>query len=380
MSGRFGHGVTRIILVAALAACATPAVPAPAPASGVGAAPTAATGQPAPSPTQPAARIEPLTPPLTVVVGSSTADLAYGSIVARERGYHREVGIEIDFKGRVGDSAAAMTAAAANTLDIAHAATGPALFNAAARGIRLMVVAAELEAIPGDKSTCWVARKDLVESGQVKTPADFRGLRVAGQAQGVGSSNDVYLARTLAPFGMTFADVEEIPMEFGSINQAMGNKAIDIGWQLEPLTTLGIENGLYERIACTGDIYPGYQGTFVFYSPQFAENTQAARNFIYGYLRGIRDYADAMFRDQGKDVMIEMLRNNTAVKDRAIWDKMPARWFSPTGRINTSVLASDQEFYVQRGFLGQTVDPGTFVNTSFVDFANAVLGEYTFRP
>src|SRR3954453_21617480 len=194
-----------------------------------------------------------------------------------------------------------MTAAAANNIDVAAAATGPALFNSAARGIELSIVAANYEATPGDRSQCWVAGKGLAERGQVKSPADFRGLKVAGQAQGVGSSNDVYLAKTLAPYGMTAADVEEITMEFGSINQAMSNRAIDIGWQIEPLLTQGVESGLYDKVSCTGEFYPGYQGTFLFYSPHFAANTAAARNFMYAHLKGTREYIDAVYRDVNRD-------------------------------------------------------------------------------
>ena len=365
-------------LLAAAAACSAPAPPTPAP-------PAAGSAASAPAPASPpvaaAARVTPVSPPLTVTVGSSTAELPYGSIVALERGYFQELGIEVDFKGRVGDSAAAMTAAAANNLDVASAATGPALFNSAARGIDLTVVAAGSEAFAGDTSQCWVARKDLIESGQVKSPADFNGLRVAGQAQGVGSSNDVYLAKTLAPYGLTAADVEEISMEFGSINQAMSNRAIDVGWQIEPLMTFGIEQGLYDRIACTGAIYPGYQITFLFYSPRFVtENAQAARNFMYAHLKGTREYDDAIFRNVNRDEIIGMLIKHTAVTERALWDKMARRWQNPTGQINTSILASDQEFYVQHGFLSQTVDVNKLVNSSFIDYANAALGEYTTRP
>ena len=42
-----------------------------------------------------------------------------------------------------------------------------------------------------------------------------------------------------------------------------------------------------------------------------------------------------------------MLIKHTAVKDRPLWDKMAPRWYSPGGQINTSILNSDQEFYVQ---------------------------------
>ena len=382
MSKLFARRRWSAVLLAGLTACAAPAQP-PAPPPALtptsSAAPTAAVvGQPTAPP--PAARVAPLSPPVTVTIGASTAELPYGSIVALERGYFQDVGIELDFKGRVGDSAAAMTAAAANNLDVAVAATGPALFNSAARGIELTIVAANYEATPGDRGQCWVARKDLAESGQVKSPADFKGLKVAGQAQGVGSSNDVYLAKTLAPYGLSAADVEEIAMEFGQINQAMSNRAIDIGWQIEPLLTQGIESGLYERITCTGDFYPGYQITFLFYSPRFAASTQAARNFLYAHLKGTREYDDAMYRDVNRDQIVEMLIKHTAVKDRALWDKMARRWYSPTGQIDVGILNSDQAFYVQHGFLTQTVDVNRLINGSFIDFANPALGDYDLRP
>jgi ABC-type nitrate/sulfonate/bicarbonate transport system substrate-binding protein len=383
MGNLFAQRRWRVVLLAGLTACAAPAqpppAPSPAPAPTSSAVPAVAVVE-RPTPPPPAGRVSPLSPPVTVTVGAATADLPFGSIVALDRGYFRDLGIEIDFKGRVGDSAAAMTAAAANNLDVAAAATGPALFNSAARGIELSIVAANYEVAPSDRSQCWVVRKDLIESGQVKSAADFKGLKVAGQAQGAGSSNDVYLAKTLAPYGLGAADVEEIAMEFGQINQAMGNRAIDVGWQSEPLLTQGVESGLYERISCAGDFQPGYQGGFIFYSPRFTANTQAARNFLYAHLRGTREYDDAMYRDVNRDQIVDMLITHTAVKDRALWDKMARRWYSPTGRIDVGMLNADQEFYVQRGFLTQIVDVNKLVNPAFVDFANAALGEYDLRP
>jgi hypothetical protein len=45
-----------------------------------------------------------------------------------------------------------------------------------------------------------------------------------------------------------------------------------------------------------------------------------------------------------------------------------------TTRLGSAVLL------VQRGFLNQTVDASKLVNTSFIDYANTALGEYTVRP
>jgi hypothetical protein len=35
---------------------------------------------------------------------------------------------------------------------------------------------------------------------------------------------------------------------------------------------------------------------------------------------------------------------------------------------------------LRHGFLNQTADASKLVNTSFVEYANAALGEYTVRP
>src|SRR5215211_2637475 len=102
--------------LAAMTACSTaapppttkPAAPAPAASAPAASAPAAAAptansasvganaAQAVPtSAAAPAARITPLSPPLTLAIGSSTAELPYGSIVALERGYFKDVGIEL---------------------------------------------------------------------------------------------------------------------------------------------------------------------------------------------------------------------------------------------------------------------------------------------
>jgi NitT/TauT family transport system substrate-binding protein len=369
-------------LLIACAPAAAPAAKPPAQPSGPTAAasqPTAAVAKPAGAPPAPAEQLQPLSPPITISIGGSVPDLPYGTIVAIERGYFRDVGIELDVKGRLGDSAATMTMAASNHVDVAYAATGPAVFNTTGRGIDLRLVAAGLETFAGEKSLCWVARKELTASGQVKNGGDFRGRKVGGQGMFV-SPTDIFLTRALAPYGLTMADVDAIALSFGEVNAAMGNAAVDIAWINEPLMTQGIDQGLYDKLVCLGDLYPGYQTTFLAYSPSFLVNTQAARNFIYAHLKGTRDYADGIFRNRGTDEIIGILAKETMLKDAAIWKRIANSWFSPTGYVNINILAADQDFYIANGQLTQATDLNKLVDNSFNEWANRLLGGYDFKP
>ena len=93
---------------------------------------------------------------------------------------------------------------------------------------------------------------------------------------GTGSSNDIYLDRLLQRANVGLQEVEIISMSFPEINTAMANRAIDVGWQSEPGIALGIEQGLFEPFSCIGELVPGYQSTYMFFSQQFAANRSAA--------------------------------------------------------------------------------------------------------
>jgi NitT/TauT family transport system substrate-binding protein len=220
-----------------------------------------------------------------------------------------------------------------------------------------------------------VARQDLWDNGQLRTIPDLRGRLIAGQAQGTGSSNDIYLAYTLRKGGLTEADVAVQALSFPEINAAMANKSIDVGWQNEPLLTQGVEQGLFQRLACLGDILPGYQISFASYSPDF-RLTEAARRFMVAYLRGARDYDNAFFFGKDRDAIIGIMAGKSALKDAAVWQRINPEWSNPDGTIDVAQLRSDQEFYLQNGYLDTKADLTHVVDSQFTTQAVAALGPY----
>jgi NitT/TauT family transport system substrate-binding protein len=298
-----------------------------------------------------------------------------GLLVAADKGYFAEVGIDVEMQ-QMAPTANIITALGLNQLDVGIGGTGATITTFIARGVEIKITAGVNEARPGTPNTCWVARKDLVDSGEFRALADLRGKRVAGQAQGTGSSNDIYLDRLLRQASVGLQEVEIISMSFPEINTAMANRAIDVGWQSEPGITLGTEQGLFEPFSCIGELVPGYQSTYMFFSQQFAANRSAAERFMLAYVRGTREYDDAFFKDVGTEAVVGVLTRRTDLRSPEVWRKMAPVWVTPDALPNLAQLVSDQEFYVQEGYLTQRADLASLVDSSFAEQAIQRLGRY----
>src|SRR5207248_10669968 len=132
-----------------------------------------------------------------------------------------------------------------------------------------------------------VFRRDLAESGQLRSPADLRGRHVAVPAQGI--TTEVSLAVWLRQAGLTLDDVQVAELNFADHATALGGGSIEAAVSIEPFLTRILDEGvgtLYQR---TDEILPGYQVGEVIYSGRFArEQPEAARRFMVGYLRAVR--------------------------------------------------------------------------------------------
>src|SRR5262249_59544550 len=70
--------------------------------------------------------------------------------------------------------------------------------------------------------------------------------------------------------GFTRDEIEFALMPFPEVNVALGNKAVDLGFQIEPLATVAVERGIASRILTFDEVYPNQQIAALFYAPDFA--------------------------------------------------------------------------------------------------------------
>ncbi|HZS00380.1 MAG TPA: ABC transporter substrate-binding protein [Chloroflexota bacterium] len=369
-----------------LAACAgagapaaQPAAPAPAQPGGAAAptassaalpaaaAPTAASAA-APAAAQPA----PLAPPVTVRIGVLPNISDSGTYIALERGYFQEEGINLELVPF--DSAGPQVAPlGAGQLDVGGGSTSAGLYNAIARDVPLKVVADRGSMPPGASWIGLVVRQDLV--GEIRDYADLRGRRIA--INQFATTNDIAIEAALKRGGLTMqdADIQQIP--YSDMNAALANRSIDVAQHNEPFKAIAIEQGLGTFFHGVDEYYPNMQFSVVLFGPQFVKNKpEAARRWMVGFLRGVRDYNDALRKGIRKDETIQLIMKHVPLRDAGLFDKMGFTALNPDGKLNVEGVRNDLQWFVDHGMTQQAPDLSQVIDTSFAEYAVQRLGPY----
>src|SRR5579885_2416310 len=141
---------------------------------------------------------------------------------AQDHGYLREQGLDLDTTPF--NSAQFMVAPlGADQLDVGGGAPGPGLFNAILRGVNLRIVTDRSRAVPGTRFNCMMVRKDLLDSGAVRSFADFRGRTFGENVPGVITS--YLLERELKKVGLSPQDLTYTTLSFPDMLNAFANRS-----------------------------------------------------------------------------------------------------------------------------------------------------------
>jgi len=354
-----------LVMGLVLAACA--------PAS-TGSPPAAAKAAVPAVPSAPAAAPTAASPPRTETVkyAASTSVSSAGAFIGLERGYYREVGLELEIVP-FSSAAEMIQPIAASQVDVANADTGAGIFNALGRGLPLRFVADGNHTEPGHSSLAWVVRKDLVDSGAVRDLPDLRGKKISPIAR--GSLVDSLAYRTLARAGLQPSDVELEYVTFPDVLPAFSNQALDAAILTEPLVTAAVDQGLGVRWRGMDDLFGTFQSTLIMYSPTMTTQRQeVGRRFMVGYLRSLRDYQDAFNGGKDLDAIIAILTKHTNIKDPAVYKKIVVPAFEPNGQMNVQSIKDLQQWYVDNGLVQTPAALDEFFDTSYLDYALAIVG------
>lgn len=322
------------------------------------------------------AGFKPLSPPVKVTVAFDDAPGTAGLILADKLGYFKQVGIEVEWV-KFNTGADMYTALAAGKVDVGRGITTASLYNGAAQGVRVWVVADSGTNVPGKPNYFGiVVRKDLAD--QIKDYADLKGRNCLIVSK--GSINERFLRLALAKGGLTVDDVKVTIIDsFPDLNTALGNKAADIAVQIEPLITAGERDGIFVRFAKDAQDYAaGQQVAVLLYSDAFAKKKDVANAFMVAHLMGVRKYNDAVINQKGADMasIIDILAKNTFVQDAAMWTTMAPTGVDPNGTVLEQAVADDQQFYADIGMVQKTVPMTDVIDMSFAKYAVEVLGPY----
>jgi NitT/TauT family transport system substrate-binding protein len=366
------------LLALLVAACAGPAAspPAPAPAPAKPAAASTAGPAAATAPSAPSAAAQPTIAPTPATVES--VKVAYNPqlpaapiLVASEKGYYREQGIEVETE-RAENAAVVFQALASGEVDVGRGAIAAGTFNALSRGVSMPIVATGHAEPPtgGRTGNPVLVRKALWDSGAVRSVPDLRGRPVA--INGPAGGGEYTLNSVMRKNNMVIDDVNVVYMPFPDMVTALGGGSIDAAASIiEPQATTALRRGFAEVLDPAPR--PGNQTTVIFYAQPFVANRpELARRWMVAYLKGIRDLTGEGWR---RPENLAIMSKATSLPVDLIEESVAPYW-DADGRLNREDLADQQRFYMERGQLQyrDLLSLDTLVDETWLDAAVRTLG------
>lgn len=368
-------------LVLGLVACAPAATPTPTPTKAPPTAPTTAvapaktaepTKPPAPTPTTaPAATATPR--PAALKFGSIQSISDAGVYVALDKGYFKEQGITmevINFR----TVPELIPGIGTGQLDVMATPLSSALLAAAERGIEMKIVADKGQSLPKWEFAWLVLRKDLSDSGQVKTAADLKGMRMAIPSP--GSLGDQTVQIMLEQAGLKPGDVQVDVLPFAEQAAAFGNKAIAASYTVDPFIARGIQEGFSVKWIPNSKFFDGKtQTATIIYGSAILKDQDLGRRWMIAYLKGIRDYLKAFTTKEGRDEVVNILVKYSTVKDPKLYDVMEMPYLDPNGTPDLKSMDAQYKWFVDKALFTGKKTFNDIMDLSYAEFAAQRLGK-----
>jgi NitT/TauT family transport system substrate-binding protein len=222
----------------------------------------------------------------TIKVGLLKVSSSAPLFVGMDKGFFQAEGIKLE---PVWFKAAQPIALALASGDIDIGATGltAGLYNAAAQGTKLAVVADKGREWPGYKLCALMVDANLAKAG-VRDLAQLKGKRI-GITQ-VGSTFHYMLGNLLEKKGMSLKDVTLVPLGgLGTMRDALVSHQIDAAFVVQPHVSPLEKERLAEVLLWVGDQLP-YQLGGIFLGEKMMKNRPLAVAFLRAYVRSCRNY------------------------------------------------------------------------------------------
>jgi len=290
--------------------------------------------------------------------------------VAWGKGYYEQEGLRIE-TAEFQSTADVVSALGTGQLDVSVGSVSAGTFNAWQRGVK-MIVAAPTSVYPAEglMPTSVVVRKELWDTGQVRSLADARGRRVAVNARGNITEYTAWLV--LGRRGLGLEEVSEQIVPFPDQVAGLANGSIDIMIASEPFGTVAIDQGVGVRLEEDQQTIGPIQFTHFIFSEQFAEGrADAATRFLVASLRAARELQGDWVKDPR---LAQLLEEQIGFKQELL-----ARSVLPVFPTDFTVRAEElmqfQDALMRMGHLTYStpLDVRPFVNTTLAERARQQL-------
>ena len=299
----------------------------------------------------------------TVKLGDLPAISNAGIYIAIEKGYFQERGVTVEIE-RFASAGKMIAPLATGQIDVSVGSPSAGLFNSIAGGLDFKIVADKGQVRPGYDFTPLIVRKDLVDSGRVKTLKDLKGMRVANGAKGI--TLDYFLAKMMEHAGLDYDAVDVVYMPHPDGVKALAGKAVDAAFAPEPWGAQAEQQKIGVRYFLTEQVpsIATFQVAVVMFGGKFIkERPKVARAFLQAYLRGVKVYNDKGLKDPE---VAGILSKHLKLPVETIQATYPV-YLEPSGKPRVQDLAAFQDWFHRMGWVKEKLPMDRVVDLSFLE-------------
>ena len=281
----------------------------------------------------------------TVKLGDLAAISNAAVYIAIEKGLFKEQGVFTDITN-FASAAKQVPALVAGELEVSVGSASAGLFNAVAQQAPFRIVADKGQTREGFGFSLLTVRKDLVDSGQIKTFRDLKGKKIAVLAK--GNVQHYLVGKMAEEVGLTINDVELTFLDAPNQVTAFETKAIDAAYAVEPWPARFAERGVAVRFRTPDQVKglgPVQIGVIIYSGKFIKERKPVAQRWMNAYLKA----AELFNRNGTKDSEIAaILEKYTKVPAKVIQTAIPP-YQDPNGKPLVENLTDQAQWFARNG-------------------------------
>jgi NitT/TauT family transport system substrate-binding protein len=310
----------------------------------------------------------------TIRVGMVRTLSAGAMLIAMERGYFKELGLDIVIDD-LDSSANALALLSQNRFQVVIGGLSAGYFNALEKGLPV-VIAISRVSTPIRHNL--LLRTDLKD--KVTEIKQLKGKTVA--TNGPGSVSTYEIGKILETSGLSLGDVDLKVIPFSQYAVAFTNKAVDAALAISPWVEQLPKQGLAVPFGDSDALIrpsPVSISVALINTDWAKAIPELPRDFFLAYLRGARDYCQAYHGGSTRREIIDVLvRSRTETRpevlDEFIWPSS-----DPFGRVSLESMLDMQAWFVRNKFVGIQVAADRLVDSRYADYAAQKLGQFVLQ-
>ena len=281
---------------------------------------------------------------------------------AIEKGYFKEQGVRTQIE-TFASAAKMLPALTAGEMDVSVGTPSVGFFNAVREGGDFRIAADKGQLRPGHGYAVLTVRKDLVDSGQIRTIKDMKGRKIAQTAKGIVL--EYAMGKMLEEVGLSIKDVQYTFLTAPNQLTALETKTVDATFTTEPWGARSEEKGVGVRFRSV-DMVKGMgpvQAAVIIYAGKFIkERRPVAQRWMNAYLKG----ADFFVAKGAQDPdVLAILEKYTKIPAKTIKAAIP-HYQARDGKLVLESLADQIKWYVANGYMTQEIPVEKVVDLSFL--------------